>query len=109
VGRIGRLKDYQVLILINKGSASASEIFAGALRDNKKIKLVGDISFGKGTIQEPEQMKGGTGLHITISKWLTPSGYWVNEKGLDPDVKVEDNQDTKEDEQLDKALELINL
>ena len=109
VGRIGRLKDYQVLILINKGSASASEILAGALRDNKKIILVGDTSFGKGTIQEPEQMKGGTGLHITISKWLTPSGYWVNEKGLDPDIKVEDNQDTKEDEQLDKALELINL
>jgi carboxyl-terminal processing protease len=105
---LGRLKKEKVVVLINGGSASASEIFSGALRDDKKIKLVGETSFGKGTIQEPEQLDGGSGLHITIAKWLTPSEYWVNEKGLKPDVEVADNPDTEEDEQLTAALRLLS-
>ena len=92
---------------MNKGSASASEILAGALRDQKKIKLIGDTSFGKGTIQEPQQINGGSGLHITIAKWLTPKGTWVHEKGLEPDVKVEDKEDTKEDDQLQTAIDEV--
>jgi carboxyl-terminal processing protease len=106
--RIGLLSNTKVVVLINGGSASASEILAGALRDGKNIKLIGEKTFGKGTIQEPDELPGGAGIHITTAKWLTPSGYWVNEKGLEPDFKVEDNVETTEDEQLQKAIEFLN-
>ncbi len=102
-----RLSGYKVVVLVNEGSASASEILAGALRDQANIKIIGKTTFGKGTIQEPKQINGGAGLHVTIARWLTPSGYWVNEKGLKPDIEVEDNVDTKEDEQLLKAIEVL--
>ncbi len=105
--KIARLKNTPMVILVNKGSASASEIFAGALRDQKKVKLIGDTTFGKGTIQEPIEFDNGSGLHITIAKWLTPSGYWVHDKGLEPDIAVSDNLDTTEDEQLQKAIEAV--
>ncbi len=105
VDQLARLKNRKLVVLMNKGSASASEILAGALRDQKHIKLIGDTSFGKGTIQEPQQIENGAGLHITVAKWLTPNETWVNEKGLEPDIKVEDKQDTTEDEQLLKAIE----
>lgn len=108
VEKLGRLKSYKVVVLVNKGSASASEILSGALRDIGKIELIGETTFGKGTIQEPQQINGGSGLHITIAKWLTPSGFWVNDGGLKPDIEVEDNQDTEEDEQLQKAIEVIS-
>jgi carboxyl-terminal processing protease len=110
VEKIGRLRNRNVVVLVNGGSASASEILAGALRDNNKIKLVGDTTFGKGTIQEPMEMEGGVGLHITIARWLTPSGYWVNEKGLKPDIEVSDDAATVADEQLEAAIkELQNM
>ncbi len=107
VTKIGRLKNVKMVVLMNGGSASASEIFSGAMRDNKRAKLIGEKSFGKGTIQEPEQIDGGAGLHITIARWLTPAGTWVHGNGLDPDVEVKDNLDTKDDEQLQKAIETI--
>lgn len=107
VERIGRFKNQRVVVLVNGGSASASEIFAGALRDINDIQLVGQTTFGKGTIQEPQQVDNGAGLHITIAKWLTPSGFWVNEGGLVPDIEVENNPETEEDEQLQKAIELL--
>jgi carboxyl-terminal processing protease len=106
--RIGLLTNYPMVVLINGGSASASEILAGALRDIKKVKLIGEKSFGKGTIQEPQQLDGGTGLHITIAKWLTPGGTWVNDKGLEPDVKIENDVKSTEDLQLNKAIETVN-
>lgn len=106
---LSRLKGYPTVMLVNKGSASASEILAGALRDIRGLKLIGETTFGKGTIQEPQELDGGAGLHITIAKWLTPKGTWVNEKGLDPDIKVEDNPDTAEDEQLQKAIDYLQL
>jgi carboxyl-terminal processing protease len=92
---------------VNKGSASASEILAGALRDIKGIKIVGETTFGKGTVQEPQDLENGAGLHITIAKWLTPNGTWVNDKGLEPDVKVQESSDGKTDDQLAKAMELL--
>ncbi len=107
VTKLGRLKNVKMVVLINGGSASASEIFAGAMRDNKRAKLVGEKSFGKGTIQEPEQIDGGAGLHITIARWLTPNGTWVHGNGLDPDVEIKENPDSKEDDQLQKAIETI--
>lgn len=88
VSRRGTLLDLPLLVLINKGSASASEIVAGALRDNNRAKLVGDKSFGKGTIQQAVDMDNGASVHISIAKWLTPKGTWVNKEGLEPDIKV---------------------
>lgn len=107
VERLGRLVNTPLILLVNEGSASASEILAGALRDIRKIVLVGETTFGKGTVQEPIQLNGGSGLHVTVARWLNPSGYWVNEKGLTPDVEIQDNPDTPQDEQLEKAVEML--
>lgn len=101
------LPNVEVVVLVNGGSASASEILAAALRDIKGIQVVGDTSFGKGTVQEPLTLENGSGLHITVGKWLTPKGTWVHEKGIEPDIKIENNQETTEDEQLDKAIETL--
>src|SRR3989344_750668 len=108
VNRVGKLTNIPVIVLINKGSASASEIVAGALQDLKKAKLVGDQSFGKGTIQESQELPGGTGIHITTAKWLTPLGRWIHGTGLTPDVVVVLGDDQTKDAQLDKALELLD-
>lgn len=108
--RPGRLQSLPVVILINKGSASASEIVAGALQEGIRAKLVGETSFGKGTVQKAESFADGSGLHVTIAKWLTPNKAWVHEKGLEPDVKLEVDWDKVEDEsdpQLDKAIEIL--
>ena len=102
----GLLFDVPLVVLINKGSASASEIVAGALQDHKRAILVGETSFGKGTIQEAEDLGGGAGLHVTIAKWLTPSGNWVHKKGLTPDIKSElDSKNQTHDSQLEAAIE----
>lgn len=101
----GFLTDVPVMVLINGGSASASEIVSGALRDHKRAMLVGDKSFGKGTIQEAEDLGGGAGIHITIAKWLTPNGTWVHKNGLEPDFPVQvDQKDPSHDTQLEKAI-----
>lgn len=105
VDRTGTLLNVPLIVLINKGSASASEIVSGALRDNKRAKLVGDTSFGKGTIQQAEDLGDGAGLHVTIAKWLTPNKTWVNGKGLTPDVSVSlDPKDPSRDTQLEKGV-----
>ena len=106
--RLGKLMKYKVVVLINGGSASASEILSGALRDQKKIKLIGEKSFGKGTIQEPIETARGSGLHVTTAKWLTPNGTWVHEKGLIPDVTLVAKDTDKTDIQLDGAIEILN-
>lgn len=95
----------KVVILINGGSASASEIVSGALRDNKRAILVGEKSYGKGTVQQAQDLGDGAGLHVTIAKWLTPNGTWVHGKGLTPDVTVSlDPKNPSEDTQLEKAV-----
>ncbi len=106
VNRRGLFIDTPLVVLINKGSASASEIVSGALRDYKRAKLVGETSFGKGTIQEAEDLTNSAGLHITIAKWLTPNNEWINGKGLTPDISVSlDSKDQNRDTQLEKAVE----
>lgn len=103
--RRGLLTELPMIVLVNKGSASASEIVAGALRDNDRARIVGETSFGKGTIQQAEDLGQGAGLHVTIAKWLTPNGTWVHEKGLEPDVKVAlDSKQPERDLQLEKAV-----
>jgi len=104
------LADYPIVVLINQGSASASEILAGALRDDRNVKLIGTKSFGKGSVQEVVDLRGGSFLKITIAHWLTPKGNSISEVGLDPDIKVDiTDQDIqqKKDPQLDKALEIV--
>ena len=95
----------KVVVLINGGSASASEIVSGALRDNKRAILVGEKSYGKGTVQQAQDLGDGAGLHVTIAKWLTPNGTWVHGVGLTPDVSVGlDSNHPAEDTQLEKAV-----
>jgi len=108
VNRKGRLLTIPMIILINKGSASASEIVAGALSVRGRAKLVGETTFGKGSIQEAQELDDGAGIHITTAKWLLPNGKWVNGNGVDPDVKIlNDETKPEEDKQLEKAIELL--
>lgn len=102
--------DYFVVVLINRGSASGSEILAGALRDNQGIKLIGEKSFGKGSVQELKNFDDQSSLKITVAKWLTPNGDFITDKGLEPDVPVEmteEDYDAGRDPQLDKAIEIL--
>jgi len=104
------LGEYPIVILINQGSASGSEILAGALRDNRDIKLIGEKSFGKGSVQELERLREGSSLKITVAKWLTPKGELITDIGLEPDIKIEMTEEDYEkdrDPQLDKAIEII--
>lgn len=108
---LGGLKNYPMVVLVNQGSASASEILAGALRDNKNIKLVGTKTFGKGSVQELTNFEDGSSLKVTVARWLTPKGTSISEKGLEPDYRVEmTEEDTtaKKDPQLDKAIEILS-
>lgn len=103
--------DKPLVVLINKGSASASEIFSGALKDNQRALLVGQGSFGKGLVQEVNNLLGGSGMNITIQKYLTPNGTDINKKGITPDVLVELSEEdikNKNDAQLKKAQELLS-
>lgn len=106
----GRLQNVEVVVLINKGSASASEIVAGALQDYEKATIVGEKSFGKGTVQAVTDLKDGSGLHITIAKWLTPDGNWIHGKGITPNIEVgltETDINAGKDPQLERALSLL--
>ena len=108
---MGGLKNFPMVVLVNQGSASASEILAGALRDNRNIKLVGAKTFGKGSVQELANFEDGSSLKVTVARWLTPKGTSISEKGLEPDYKVEMTEEdinAKKDPQLDKAIEILS-
>lgn len=111
--REGKLKGIPVAVLINKGSASASEILAGALRDHKAATLIGEKSFGKGSVQEALDLTEGAGLHVTVAKWILPGGDWINGKGIEPAIAVENkieegNTMTRAtDLQLERAMEEV--
>ena len=99
-----------VVVLINGGSASASEILSGALKDNKRAIIVGKKSFGKGLVQEINKLPDGSALHITIQKYLTPNGSDINKKGITPDYVVditEKDIEANKDPQLEKACEVL--
>lgn len=104
------LENMPVVVLMNEGSASASEILAGALRDLRKAPLVGENSFGKGTVQEVRDLPGGNGasIKLTVAEWLTPNGNKINGIGLKPDVEVKASTSTTNtvDVQLQKAIEV---
>lgn len=108
VNRRGRLTNMPVTVLVNRGSASASEIVAGALRDRIGAKLVGTRTFGKGTVQNAEDLREDTGLHITVARWLLPSGDWIHESGIEPDIEATNSAETADvDEMLEAALETL--
>lgn len=100
-----------IVVLVNEGSASASEILAGALRDNGKAKLVGKKTFGKGSVQELVPITDTTSLKITIARWLTPNGEDITKLGIKPDYEVDDatpdEVKAEKDPQLSKAIEIL--
>lgn len=104
------LGKYKTIVLINGGSASASEIVAGALQDTGKATLVGEKSYGKGSVQDLEDLAKGASLKLTIAEWLTPKDREINTIGITPDVVVElteDDHNAGRDPQLDKAIDLL--
>ena len=99
-----------LVILINGGSASASEILTGAIRDHRGVKIIGEKSFGKGTVQELVELRDGSKVKITIAHWVLPKGQQIDKNGIEPDIKIEltdEDREAKKDPQLDKALEIL--
>ncbi|MBI5466648.1 MAG: S41 family peptidase [Candidatus Kerfeldbacteria bacterium] len=99
-----------LVVLVNGGSASASEIVAGALQDHRRAKLVGVTTFGKGTVQEYETLADGSSLKLTVAKWFTPNGTSISEQGITPDIAVEltnDDISAGRDPQLQKAVDIL--
>ena len=107
----GQLKQYPLVILINKGSASASEILAGALRDQRHSAIIGETSYGKGSVNKSSDLANGSSLKVTVAKWFTPSGLSINENGIKPNVDIqltEDDIKNDLDPQLKKRSSLSN-
>jgi len=103
-------ENLKFVVLVDGGSASASEILAGAFQDHEIATLVGSQTFGKGSVQELIPVKGGGSLKITVAKWLTPNGLSISDNGLTPDVEVEvtlEDIEAEIDAQLDKAIEVV--
>lgn len=106
------LKGMPTVVLINEGSASASEITAGALKDNGVATLIGVKSFGKGSVQQLSELPSGGVLKVTIARWYTPAGKNINKEGIEPDQKVElteENAKNKQDPQKDAAIEFLKM
>jgi carboxyl-terminal processing protease len=105
VTKKARLKDFKTVVLVNSGSASASEIFAGALQDRKEGELIGEKTFGKGSVQELVDLSDGSAVKITVAKWLTPNGRMINGEGIKPDIDLK--KDDNSDNQLERAFEYL--
>ena len=107
---MGRLVGSKMVVLINEGSASAAEILAGALRQRLGVKLLGKTSFGKGTVQATEEIVGGSGLHVTIAKWLLPDKGEIDGVGVDPDIEIDWNYDESDEQKVfDQLGKLFNM
>ncbi|HLC89568.1 MAG TPA: S41 family peptidase [Patescibacteria group bacterium] len=108
--RQARFASIPTVVLVNNGSASGSEIVAGALQDYKAATIVGETTFGKGSVQDLKEFPDGSSVKLTIAEWLTPNGRNINEQGIKPDFEVEltrEDYDAGKDPQLDKALEIL--
>jgi carboxyl-terminal processing protease len=102
-----RATDLPLVVLIDQGSASASEIVAGAIKDRDRGTLIGMKSFGKGTVQSVVPLSDGSALRLTIGKYYTPSGEFIHDKGIEPDIEVEYDPEYEGDNQLDAAINYI--
>ncbi len=102
---VGDGLDFPVVVLVNENSASATELLAGSLRDNKSAPLVGKNTYGKGVMQAPHELSDGSMIKMTVAKYFIPSGYDINEVGLAPDYETE--YETEADEQYQKAAEVL--
>ena len=108
---LGRFKPEKFVVLVDGGSASASEILAGALQEHGAATIIGSQTFGKGSVQELVRLDEGSSLKVTIARWLTPKGISISEGGLTPDIIVERTPEDRMNEldpQLDRALEYLN-
>lgn len=106
----GALSYIPTVVLVNEGSASASEILAGALRDLRDVKIVGMKTFGKGSVQELQNLDNGSIIKFSIAEWLTPNGTSINKEGITPDFEIkitEEDLEEGRDPQLEKAMELL--
>ena len=101
----GQLTDIPIVVLINGGSASAAEILAGALKDNGRAILVGDNTYGKGSVQEIDEMPDGSALRLTVAHWYTPSGRSISQGGIKPDILIKEGEVGGTDVQLSRAIE----
>jgi carboxyl-terminal processing protease len=104
----GAALDVPLVVLVNRGSASASEIVAGAIKENGRGTILGEQTFGKGTVQIPHTLSDGSELRVTIAEWLTPNGEQINGEGIVPDVYIERTQEDfveERDPQLERAIE----
>jgi len=102
--------DIPTVVLIDQGSASGSEIVAGALQDYDKATIVGKKSFGKGSVQSLRKLPDGSSIKVTVAEWLTPNGRGINEQGIQPDVEIDytrENYENDKDPQLEKAIEIL--
>ena len=101
------LIDCDIVVLVNEYSASASEILTGALKDNGEATIVGTKTYGKGVIQNVYMLQDGSALKLTVNEYFTPNETKINKIGIEPDYEVELNSETEDDEQLNKAIELL--
>jgi carboxyl-terminal processing protease len=102
----GPAQDWELALLVDAGTASASEIVAGSLRDQKRAVLIGEKTYGKGSVQEVHELPDGSSLHVTVARWLTPNRTQIDKTGLEPDVVVnisQDDRDAGRDPQLARA------
>ena len=100
-----------IVVLVDETSASASEVIAGAMQDYGVATIMGETTFGKGTVQNIPPLTNGGGLRITVRRWLTPNGHWIHDQGITPDIIVEWNpetdDETEDDVQLNAAIEYL--
>jgi len=103
----GSARDIPMVVLVNEFSASASEVFVGAMMDHDRATVVGTTTFGKGSVNNIWPLSDGSGVNFTIARWFTPSGIQIEGEGIDPDIFLESTEDESEDVQLDRATEIL--
>ena len=98
-----------MVVLVNEFSASASEVLSGTLIDHGRATIIGTTTFGKGSVNNLWPLDDGSGLYFTIARWFTPSGIQIEGDGIDPDIVQENPQDGSQDDQLDRAIEVLQM